>query len=619
LDFHFQSPYLTGDSLADIIKECHKAGIKVIARTDFSKIRRAIYEKNPRWAYRPKHGGIIDYEGNVHACLNSDYRQSHALRIIEECLAKHDFDGIFFNMGGYRSHDYSDVDHGMCYCEKCRQRFYEMFGSELPQAENWEDPVYRKYKLFQKRTCDEHYRRVAMHIKAISPDLLIDADIWTEESGMFRYESNASLARPLPHWQYSSSLNAKCVRGSFPRFISSNSTVDFLHFSARHTAVSPVLQETRLWQGIANGGHMDYYLIGRIDNHDDKSGFPSVIKAFSYLEKNADYYADNHSCAKIAMIASEIWGSAEEHSEEAGIYRILTEGHFLFDVILADRLSKIDLDKYRLLVLPELECLSDEDAAILDQFVHAGGKMLLTGKTGFRDADFEARKAPALKSSGMREFGITQSAKGAYFFIDEPSHDMFPRFHGVNLICVYGDYAYAEYSQDQDTVSLLRMIPPQPFGPPERCYPVYPAGAYAAAVSHRYGAGLCVTVPWNPGRLFYRHGHPNTAHFVLDVLETHLGAHAVKTDLPPMVEITLLQDKKKSYSLLHLINQTGHFGNSFYPPVPISRAYCTVPCPAAPSKARSLASDRQIDWSYAEGAFTVQMEEIGIFEAILIQ
>lgn len=50
LPFHFQSPYLTGDSLQDIIAACHAEGIRVVARTDFSKVRRPIYEMYPEWA-----------------------------------------------------------------------------------------------------------------------------------------------------------------------------------------------------------------------------------------------------------------------------------------------------------------------------------------------------------------------------------------------------------------------------------------------------------------------------------------------------------------------------------------------------------------------------------------
>ena len=47
LDFQTQSPYLTGSSLMEMIEACHKRGIRVIARTDFSKIREPIFKKHP--------------------------------------------------------------------------------------------------------------------------------------------------------------------------------------------------------------------------------------------------------------------------------------------------------------------------------------------------------------------------------------------------------------------------------------------------------------------------------------------------------------------------------------------------------------------------------------------
>ena len=78
LPFHYQSPYLKGDSLADVIEACHTAGIRVLARTDFSKVRRPLYEEHPDWAYRTVDGDIVDYNGDVHACINGDYQQHYA-------------------------------------------------------------------------------------------------------------------------------------------------------------------------------------------------------------------------------------------------------------------------------------------------------------------------------------------------------------------------------------------------------------------------------------------------------------------------------------------------------------------------------------------------------------
>ena len=41
---HTPSEYLTGDSLRTLLDECHREGIRVIARTDFSKVRYPLYQ-----------------------------------------------------------------------------------------------------------------------------------------------------------------------------------------------------------------------------------------------------------------------------------------------------------------------------------------------------------------------------------------------------------------------------------------------------------------------------------------------------------------------------------------------------------------------------------------------
>ena len=45
--YQAQSEYLTGDSLRQIIDACHEEGIRVIARTDFSKVHYDLYEQHP--------------------------------------------------------------------------------------------------------------------------------------------------------------------------------------------------------------------------------------------------------------------------------------------------------------------------------------------------------------------------------------------------------------------------------------------------------------------------------------------------------------------------------------------------------------------------------------------
>ncbi|MDP6749998.1 MAG: hypothetical protein QGH37_23850 [Candidatus Poribacteria bacterium] len=63
---------------------------------------------------------------------------------------------------------------------------------------------------------------------------------------------------------------------SYPEMVSSNTTVDFIDYPYRHVAVSPHQQALKLAQNLAYGSAFDFYLIGRLDNHRDRSGFDGI-------------------------------------------------------------------------------------------------------------------------------------------------------------------------------------------------------------------------------------------------------------------------------------------------------------------------------------------------------
>ena len=106
LSYQKKNSYLTGDTLKQMIDECHALGIKVIARCDFSKVPSEIYKEHPEWAHVNKDGQPFDYNGFVQTCINSDYQQKYIFEILEELFTGHDFDGLFCNMSGTMAVDY---------------------------------------------------------------------------------------------------------------------------------------------------------------------------------------------------------------------------------------------------------------------------------------------------------------------------------------------------------------------------------------------------------------------------------------------------------------------------------------------------------------------------------
>ena len=114
LKYHYKSPYLGRDILGEIVKKCHQNGIRIIARFDFSKTHECIFEKHPEWYYRSMTGQVVKYNDTVHTCVNGYYQQEYSLKIIEEVLQNYPVDGIFFNMFGFQTRDYSNNYHGIC-------------------------------------------------------------------------------------------------------------------------------------------------------------------------------------------------------------------------------------------------------------------------------------------------------------------------------------------------------------------------------------------------------------------------------------------------------------------------------------------------------------------------
>ncbi|MFH1086668.1 MAG: alpha-amylase family protein, partial [Chloroflexota bacterium] len=605
----YQSQFLTGDSLADVIAACHAAGIRVLARTDFSKIRRPIYEMHPDWAYRTANGDIVDYNGDVHACVMGDYQQHYALEIIREVLTTHAFDGIFFNMGGFQTRDYSGNYYGPCHCAACQRAFGGMFGLPLPAKEDMRDPVFRKYMVFKRRALGAHRDKVHDLIHAICPDICIDKDD-RRGGGFVRQESNTAVDRPLPHWQYSGSGNTKWALGSYPGLISSNTTVDFIDIPYRHVAVSPDQQALRLAQSLANGGALDYYLIGRLDNHPDQSGHAPVKELFHYHAAHGADYVGLTSRADVMLLND----SRNNDSECRGWFRFLLESHFLFDTPQVEAALDLPWARYRAIVLPNLKYVGDALAAKLDAFVAAGGTLIASGETGFYDEDYERRERPALKCLGIEKVELVkEDMRPSYLLLDDKTG--FARFPVTDTVYLDGPFIYCQYAAGAQP--RLKLVPPHKFGPPERCYweTVLDRPGF---VVHAYGQGKAIYVPWLPGELFHRQGHTNTLDFAADLLEGVGGIPRVTGNLSPMVEVTLFANAALGAQLVHLVNTSGHFGTTFYPPVPMRDLVVSLPMPAAPNSAVSLVTGEAVPFTHEGGRLTLRVPTLELMQAIKI-
>src|SRR5262249_15391942 len=147
---HYASPNLPPgrDMFGDVLREAHARKIRVVGRFDFSKTPKAVFDAHPEWFFRQANGQPVIYNGLYSTCINGGYYRGQAMKILAEALDRYAVDGLFFNMFGNQSRDYSGREVGLCHCDSCRKEYRRIYGKDLPDVP---DGDYRKFMFGSSR------------------------------------------------------------------------------------------------------------------------------------------------------------------------------------------------------------------------------------------------------------------------------------------------------------------------------------------------------------------------------------------------------------------------------------------------------------------------------------
>ena len=90
------------------------------------------------------------------------------------------------------------------------------------------------------------------------------------------------------------------------------------------------------------------------------------------------------------------------HNSRAGLSAILVEQALIqakvpFHLIFDEHLSDLSPSNCKVLILPDSECLSDDQLALIRRFVEAGGGLIVTEQAGLYDQWRRLRVKPGLQ------------------------------------------------------------------------------------------------------------------------------------------------------------------------------------------------------------------------------
>jgi hypothetical protein len=597
---HYRNPFMQGPYAEEVIRRLHEAGIRVIGRFDFSKVNEVIAREHPEWLSRDRDGNAFPpYNGQVPTCLNGAYQQEVMFEILAEAIDRLPLDGVFFNMIGYPTRDYSGRDLGICQCQGCKDRFRGMYDLELPEEADDNDPVFGKYQRFRQRTISDQFLRVNALIKGKNPGLAI-CTYTAAGVDVIRKESN----RPHGRWTFEDSEKARFTRLDHPDKQLANAAVHFLHYPHRHAAVSPWLTQRRLYQQMINGAWLDFYCIGPFHALEDRLGTDQVREVFRFHAANERWLTNTVELADVGLVVDAARGT----DELKGLFRILSEGHVSFDLVRTDT---PDLERYRALIVPEGGGLGDDRLSRLDDHVRRGGKLLITG----------AEVPAGLKSLGVkRALPPLPREKGTYIRVrkEDKPHLIEAVFNDVDLLFLDGPLGRAEFAEGGR--GLLRFIPPAMFGPPEKCYYTN-VSDIACLHSRNAGSGTAAWLPWSVGRHYEQQGHPGHAALVRGILAGVLKLpRTVSVDASPLLEMNHRGDPAGRFEWVSLFNLSGQLDAVLHEPLPMRNVSVRIRPRGEVTSARLLGAGRRIPFrNRGDGSVECVVPRVSGYEIVLFE
>lgn len=565
LPFHFRSPYLKGDLVGEVIRKCHEKGIKFIARFDMSKVNESIAAKKPEWLYVGTDGKNVNYNGEVHACINGGYQQEYVFEILKEAITTYPFDAIFFNMGGYSaSSDYSGVYHGICQCENCKKRFHDSTGLVLPVVADMNSPSYLKYRDFQATTTEELNQRVFKFIKALNPNLVFQA----QEGEIIRSESGTGYTWGRD-WNYHATENVKRVLDSYKDKTPNNTFNYLIGMDYRFTATSPNIGRIFMAEQMLNGATPGVYFMGRVENQYDRSSLPTVKEMFGFHKTNEKLFTNVQSLSKIGLIM----GSQQEFR---GIMKMLIEEHILFDLIQPSEVGSPDaphkLEYYDALILGNVSDMDDNFISTIDNYVKNGGKLLATGFPGINDKIGNPMNKIRLQSLGVSpDYEMFPKEQSTYLKVSDNDRSVLGQeeFKDFDLIMMNSGFLKCKASGNAE--SYLRLLPDVMHGPPEKCYFTdADITEFPGIVANSFGNGKAVFIPWQIGSQYQWKGNIGQREVFLTSLKNLLKVESpLSTDASPLIEMTHIGNRNGAFEWIGMINHSGQIGDAFREPVPI--------------------------------------------------
>ncbi len=639
IPLHYRSAWLgNSDPFGDLLAGCRKLNMVVIARTDPHATHADVFKAHPDWI-------AVDAEGRKRrhwadpdfyvTCALGPYNFEFMTQVHREIMELYHPDGIFSNRW---------AGSGMCYCEHCQRNFKAASGMELPRSRDPQDSQRRAYILWRQQRLFELWQLWDAEIRKINPraryipnvggGALSDLDMKTVgEMADTLFADRQARRGLMPPWangkngkEYRAGLGRKPIVGIF--------SVG-LEEPERWKDSVQTEAEIRIWvaDGIANG--LRPWFTKFSGTLYDRRWLEVVQSIYEWHAQSERYLRNEESLARVAVVYSQqtatFYGGekaqqkVEDHT--LGFYHALVEARVPFEMVHDRLLDSKHLDNFKLLILPNIAALSDQQCAQLRQFIERGGSLIATFETSLYDEWGVRRKDFGLADIfGVRFKGPVEGPmQNSYLRVerDKVSGQYHPILAGLEDAgrIINGAYRVPVEGLAKISNSPLTLIPSYPDLPMEEVYPRVPKTDIAEVFLRESGQSRIVYFPWDIDRIFWEVMCVDHAQLLRNSVEWAANEEKPVTVIGPgVLDVTVW--RQAGSMTVHLVNLTnpmmmkGPFRELI--PVGEQRVRVRLPEGARAQKVQLLVSGQQPRTQETSGFVEVTVPSIVAHEVVAI-
>lgn len=593
VDF-FQNPLPAGninrlmgdrDILREIATACKGAGIKVIARIDFRGAEEHIYRKFPDWFKKdPDQNPVtttytkpILYE----SCYMGQYRNEYANEYVRYVLENYAVDGIWHNSPGF---------NGICYCPRCQAAYKTAANKAIPLLELASDQELEQYMTWKAQAADQYMDRLKKTVKSFGNDKAYTAEVFSIYGVGQQIDSGIDLDSARRHFDIMVSVAFLTENGQHEIFPYENlnygsTIIKFLKSTTpeREAVVMyggngtthrlvidpPIDLKVWLWQILSAGGRFwnCYFSNVPTQTHDNRNAF-NETECYAFVRDNEQLLEQHVPVSNVGIYYSRPTRiSYRKKSEEGdpfgieirGMEAVMIENHIPHDFILDDQLSRERLQKYKLVLLPNIKCMSDREMELLKEYVRNGGNLIATYATSLYNEAGQERSDYGLSDLlGVHYAGKKQNTRrDNYQYILNKKHPIVATDSPQTELLFNAGFTALSKPLEGATV-ICTWVPTIQNQPPDKAWVDKFSTEYPTIVENSFGKGKVLYFANQPDLLSYQTGHPDPRNLLLRSIRHLLGnALFLESNAPASVNIGLTRSlSKPGHYILSLVNTT---------------------------------------------------------------